>query len=120
MRTAYYILIIFIALIACNNKNYTEDDRALIESTEREGYRFTGECETPPGLRDTLLIGYTDRTKGIFHKKELKLKHLKIKGFEFEKASNDIWKSKLMLYEFNFSNDEELHRFIEFQNLVLT
>lgn len=98
-----------------NDKQYKQ----LISDVESEGYKYIGECTPPYGIRDTLILGYTNRTNGIFHAKNLSPKELKIKGYEFEKVSDKKWKSKLMIYQFEFGTKEEVEKFEKFQVFLI-
>ncbi len=108
-----------IFIISCGNDKNNSNEKEIISNIESEGYKYIGECATPSGIWDTLILGYTNRTNGIFHMKELRPKDLKIKGYEFEEVSNEKWKSKLMIYKFEFNNKIEVNKFEEFQDFML-
>ena len=119
MKTALFFMTL-ILLVSCRNDKSLSAEK-IIAKIESEGYTYTGECETPYGIDDTLLLGYTDRdrTTGIFHGRELRPKYLSIKGYAFEEVSNDEWKSTLMIYEFDFNDRNELRKFEAFQDFLI-
>lgn len=79
-----------------------------------QGYNTTEECDPPPGISDTLILGYTDRTQGVFQDKILELKKLKISGLGFEKKE-ERWTKIVRYYRFDFDSAEEKKKFEDFQ-----
>jgi len=111
-------IFILLFIVACTAKENTKED-AIIAEIESEGYTYIGEAKMPAGIKDTLIWGYTDRINENFFNKTEKFNALKIKGYEFDKVSENRYKEKLMIYRFIFNDLNEKERFERFQKYIL-
>ncbi len=121
MKTIYLIIFFLVFIIACNNESDSLDNGSfewLIDSMTTIGYKQFANCKLPNGISDTLILGYTDRTKKYFYNKELKLKTLRITGIRFDKKEKS-WKQIQYFYRFDFDNKKEEKKFLKFQKLCL-
>ena len=119
------ILLISSLIFSCQNDSLkkrfidSEYDEEVLDSLNFIGYKpYQDEWELPLGINDTIILGYTDRTKGIYYRKELKLESLEIKGI-FLRKEDSKWKENLYLYRFEFSSENEERLFEKFQSLCL-
>ncbi len=119
MKTLQFILILLV-VCSCSSqeKPHPNEKPSFATAIENEGYNYIGVTETPAGIWDTLMFGYTDRKNGIYHEREERFKTLRISGYKFEEASDNIYKSRLMIYKFEFEDLMEEERFENFQNYI--
>ena len=123
MKVSKFFLVCCIVtfIYSCEPGNNTEDDEKtqLISEIENDGFKYIGLAELQNGIWDTLMLGYTDRVNGVYHNKSERFKELKIKGYEFEEVSDELYKSVLLIYCFEFNDSEEKKKFEKFQKYSL-
>lgn len=119
MNVYKFIIVFFtIAFIySCDSKN--DEKTQIIEKIESDGFKYIGPAQIQNGICDTLMLGYTDRENGVYHNKSERFEEFKIIGYEFEEVSDELYKTVLLIYSFEFNDSEEEKKFENFQKYIL-
>jgi hypothetical protein len=123
MKVYKFIIAFFIVAFtySCGSSDNPRNDvkTQLIEEIENDGFKYIGPAQTRNGIWDTLMLGYTDRENGVYHNKSERFEKLKIEGYEFEEVSDELYKTVLLIYCFEFNDSEEKKKFEKFQKYIL-
>jgi hypothetical protein len=116
MKNLFFFVLI---LVSCSSPHSTLD-QALIEQMKLEKFSYIEPCNAPMGIADTLLIGYTPRNEnGIFHRKDFHPRSLKISGLKFEKTEFNDYHKTVMLFKFEFTDQQEELAFENHQSFII-
>jgi hypothetical protein len=114
-----FFIVVFIYSCGSGDNPGNDEKTQLIEDVENDGFKYIGPAQTQNGIWDTLMLGYTDRENGVYHNTSERFEKLKIRGYEFEEVSDELYKSVLLIYCFEFDDSEEEKKFEKFQKYIL-